>query len=68
MAALFAESLAELRAADVPVELELSAARVEDPNIAELLAQAIRATVDRLGAVEIRGAPTAIRERLKPSR
>ena len=60
VAALFIEQLAALSPADAPMRLELEQATIEDTAVAALLAEHIRLTAQRIGALEVIGAPEAI--------
>jgi ABC-type transporter Mla MlaB component len=65
VAALFVEQLAGLSSLDAPLSLDLRQARLDDPRIAAMLAEGIRQTAQRIGAVEVIGAPTALRKALE---
>lgn len=67
VAAIFGESLAGLGEADLPIEIDLGRARVAEASIAQVVAEAIRQTALRLGAVRVISAPTAIRQLLTAS-
>jgi hypothetical protein len=67
VAAIFGESLAGLGESDLPVEIDLGRARVAEASIAQVVAEAIRQTALRLGAVRVVSAPKAIRELLTKS-
>ncbi|MFO0727066.1 MAG: STAS domain-containing protein [Myxococcota bacterium] len=65
VAALFAEQLAELTEGDKPVALDFSSARIGEERATEILTEAIRQTAERLGSIQVVGAPTALRTALR---
>jgi ABC-type transporter Mla MlaB component len=65
VAALFAEQLALLTESDKPVALDFAQARLEGDRAAAILTEAIRQTAERLGAIQVVGAPTALRTALR---
>lgn len=65
VAALFAEQLALLSEGDKPIALDFTRARMGEARATEIVAEAIRQTVERLGAIKVVGAPTALRTALQ---
>lgn len=60
VAALFGEQLALLGEADRPIRLDLSDADVEDAVVTSMLAAQLRELAERLGPIEVRGAPQVV--------
>jgi hypothetical protein len=68
VAALFIEQLAQLTPQDAPIRLELAQAKLANEEVAASIADHIRQTAKRIGAVEVVGAPTALARALDRSK
>lgn len=62
VAALFIEQLSEI---DGPLRIDLSQAKLIDPPVVDMLAECFRQAAQRLGGLELIGAPTALARALE---
>ena len=62
VAALFIEQLAEIEG---PLRIDLCQAKLVDPLVVDMLAECFRQTAQRLGGLELIGAPTALARALE---
>ncbi|MBI2373154.1 MAG: hypothetical protein HYV07_04070 [Deltaproteobacteria bacterium] len=58
--ALLGEQLAGLSREDGPVEIDLSQAKIEGPEVARAVAEVLRDAGARLGAIQVKRPPKAI--------